>query len=117
MTAGPRARRVTTTAPRRRARAFGPEFIPQRSRPAPAHGGVSELISAVRSPKVTEQPRTNQLNGPGDQWSPAGTASRRLSGSGERRREVLVDSSQELLGGQPGLVRADQKRQVLGHQI
>ena len=38
---------------------------------------------------------------------PAGPTTCALSGSGQRRREVLVDRAQELLGGQPGLVRAD----------
>src|SRR5450759_4128134 len=40
---------------------------------------------------------------------------RRRSGSGQRRRKVLVDRSQELFGGQPPLVRADQQSEVLSH--
>src|ERR1035437_7889717 len=41
-------------------------------------------------------------------------AARSAGGSALSRGEVLVDRGQELLGGQPGLVRADQEREVLG---
>src|SRR6185503_6335144 len=35
--------------------------------------------------------------------------------SGELRREVVVEGSEELLGGKELLVRPDQQREVLGH--
>src|SRR5665647_2175024 len=37
------------------------------------------------------------------------------AGSGQRRREVPVDRSQKLLGGQPFLVRTHQQGEILGH--
>src|SRR5450759_268178 len=81
-------------------------------------------LATVHTPEVTERRlrRPNDRGQVGTNDAAArhthmGRPRRRISpiGSGHCCREVLVYRGQELLGGQPGLVGADQQREVLGH--